>query len=485
MKVRDIINKYKNLPVQARALFWFLICSFLQKGISVITTPIFTRIMSPSEYGSFGAFNSWFNILTIVISMSLFQGVHVQGLVKYEEKRAVFSSSLLGLVTTSIFIWTVVYALFHEFWNSLLNLTTVQMSALLVMIWTFSVFNFWANEQRVKYSYKMLVAVTLIVSLAKPALEIILILSSDDKVTARILGIVIVELIGYSWMFVYQMKKGKKFFSKYFWKYALFFNLPLIPHYLSQVVLNSADRIMIKNMVGTDETGIYNLAYSLALIMTLFNTALLQTLNPWMYERIKKHEDKQMAKIAYTSLIAIALMNILIIVFAPEIVAIFAPKAYYEAIWVIPPVAMSVFFMFSYDLFAKHAFYYEKTIFVMIVSVIAAVLNIVLNFFFIDLFGYRAAGYTTLICFIIYAVLHYLYMRKVCRQYCSGEYPYDTKIILAIATVFIIIGFMFLATYNYQIIRYSIIALMMIMMILFRKRIINVVKQFAELRGNK
>lgn len=66
----------------------------------------------------------------------------------------------------------------------------------------------------------------------------------------------------------------------------------------------------------------------------------------------------------------------LLIAFAPEAVRIFAPKSYYEAIYCIPPVAMGVLFLYSYDLFAKFVFYYERTIMIMLASIWGAILNI-------------------------------------------------------------------------------------------------------------
>lgn len=56
---------------------------------------------------------------------------------------------------------------------------------------------------------------------------------------------------------------------------------------------------MISSMVGESEAGIYSLAYSLSSIMTLFNTALMQTLNPWIYKKIKEQDIKSIAPIAY------------------------------------------------------------------------------------------------------------------------------------------------------------------------------------------
>ena len=236
------------------------------------------------------------------------------------------------------------------------------MISMLVIIWTSALFNFWATYQRAEYKYVGLIVLTIIVSVAKPVLGIILVCHADDKVTARILGVLIVEVVCYAWLFIIQQYKGKRFYDGRFWKYAILFNLPLIPHYLSHTVLNSADRIMIGRMTSVGEAGIYSLAYSVALVMTLFNTAIMQTINPWLYQKIKDKEYNSISNIGYIGLIVISAANLFLIAFAPEIVAVFAPIEYYEAIWAIPPVAMSVFFMFAYDLFAKFAFYYEKTV---------------------------------------------------------------------------------------------------------------------------
>lgn len=483
MVTKKMLKTYKSLPVQVRASAWFLFCSFLQKGIAMITTPIFTRIMSTSEYGHYGVFNSWLGIITIIVSLNMYAGVHAQGIVKFSNNRKQFTSSLQGLTTVLVSIWTVVYLLFHDFWNGLFSLTTVQFLSMMLIIWTGAIFSFWANEQRVQYLYRKLVIITVLVSVLKPVLEIVLVLKIEDKVTARILGCVIIDLMGYSWMFYAQQKAGKKFFSKQFWKYALLFNIPLIPHYLASTVLNSADRIMIQEMVGYREAGVYNLAYSISLIMTLFNTALMQTISPWMYQKIKAERGSDIAPIAYITLLLIAGVNLLLILLAPEVVAIFAPKEYYEAIFVIPPIAMSVYFMYAYDLFAKFTFYYEKSIIIMAASVSAALLNLILNHFFIKLFGYMAAGYTTLACFLIFAMVHYLFMRKVCRDCCNGNYPYDTKIIVMITIPFLITGFAFLATYRLPLIRYGILIAILGICFFMRRGIRNVVKQLLSLKN--
>lgn len=351
--MKILLNRCNKIPVQVKALSWFLICSFMQKGISIITTPIFTRLLSSTEYGQYGVFNSWLSILTVVVTINLYSGMYTRGLVKYDKEKEIFSSSLQGLCLVLVIFWTIIYAIFHIQINQFTSLTTVQMLAMLIMIWTTAAFSFWAAEQRVNLNYKILVVVTVIASIAKPGIGIIFVLYAEDKVTARILGLALVELVVYTGCFIIQMIRGKMFYSKKYWKEALIFNIPLIPHYLSMSILNGADKIMIKEMVGYSEAGIYSLAYSLSQIMKLFNTALTQTIEPWLYKQIKNNQIYEIRKVAYSSWILIAVVNLVLIAFAPEAVVLFAPQSYYNAIWIIPPVAMSVF-LFFYILFLQY-----------------------------------------------------------------------------------------------------------------------------------
>ncbi|SEQ24330.1 Membrane protein involved in the export of O-antigen and teichoic acid [Lachnospiraceae bacterium RM5] len=480
--MHKFIARYKKLPVQAKASIWFLVCSFMQKGVTTITTPIFTRLMTTSEYGNYSVFNSWMGIISIFVTLQIYSGLFEQGLVKFESDRKVFCSSLQGLNLVLCVFCTVVYIPFHRFWNSIFTLTTVQMLAMLALIWTSAVFRFWSAEQRVRYKYKNLVLVTLFVSTINPVISVFLVIHAQDKVTARILGLLIAELIGYTGLFFSQMKRGRVFYSRHYWKYAILFALPLVPHYLAQIVLASSDRIMIQRMVGESEAGIYSLAYTISSVMTLFNTALSQTISPWIYSKIKNNKLNDISGMSYLTMGIIGILNILLILFAPEIVRMFAPPSYYEAIWVVPPVALSIFFIFMYDFFAKFEFYYEKKFFIMIASVIGAVLNIVLNYVFISLFGYVAAGYTTLICYIAYVVGHYLFMRKVVRDNCGNIKIYDPKILLLMSSLIIVCGLVFSFTYLNDSVRYVLIFIIFIICIIFRKRILKEIKKVILLR---
>ena len=384
---KKALNKYNSLSLHFKATLWFFVCSVLQRGISTITTPIFTRLLTTAEYGRFSVFNSWLSIVQIIVTLQLSSGVYAMGIVKFKEEEKVFTSSLQGLNLVLCVLWTIIYLLFRDFWNSLLTLTTVQMLAMLVMIWSTTAFHFWMANQRNQFKYRHLVIATLIVSILKPAVGIFFVLHAEDKVTARILGLALVEVVCYTGFFVAQMVRGKVFYSGKYWKYAILFNLPLIPHYLAGTVLSSSDRIMIERLSTASAVGIYSLAYSISQVMHMVSDSLNKTMVPWLYQRIREKDYSKIGGRVYVSLVLIAIANIILIAFAPEIIRVFAPPQYHEAIYVIPPVAMSVFAQYLYLCFALFEFYFEKRIWTTISTFTSAVINLVLNYIFIPVFA--------------------------------------------------------------------------------------------------
>lgn len=439
--IKKFVDKYKKMSVVAKASLWFVICGFFQRGISTITTPIFSRLLQTSEYGGYTVFNSWLEIVTIICTLKLGQGVYIKGLIKYDDDQDVFSSSLLGLATTWWAASLVIYFIFRKFWNELLGLTTYMMVCMFIMMIATIGYNFWSAKQRNEYKYVRLVKVTILVSILKPVTGIIAVLLTDNyKVEARIGSLALVELIAYFIMYFTLMRKGKVFYNKKYWKYALAFNLPLVPHFLSQVILNHSDRIMIQRLVGVSEAGIYSLAYSIAMVLTLLNTSIQNAFRPWMFQKIKAGKSAEIKSVGTGALVVVALLNLGIITFAPELVAFFAPASYRGAIQLIAPITMGVYFAFMYNLFVNAQMYYEKTKSVMIVAIICALVNIVSNYYLIKMFGFVAAAYTTLFSYILMSFLHYIAMRRMQRKHDDYETIYDMKALIVITCVFMVAG---------------------------------------------
>lgn len=480
-KMTFLKNKIENMPLQVKASAAFVICSFMQRGISTLTTPIFTRILTTEQYGYYSIFNSWLDILAVFTTLKLAGGVFTQALIKFESRRDELTASTAGLGTTLTLCSMVLYIPFRNMINPLLGMNTLIMLCIFIASWATLMFELWASRQRVEYQYKSIVALTLFTSVAKPFFGIIAVLSTQTyKAEARIVSLVFVEVLSYFGLFAVFLKRGKTFFHKQFWKYFLSLNIPLIPHYLTRTVLNQSDRLMINIMVGYSSAGIYSLAYNLAWMLNLITTSILNTFNPWMYQRMKKKEFHRIGPFSYFLLGIVAVCVLGFVSIAPELIKIFAPIEYYEAMWVIPPVTASVYFLFMYSLYANFEFYFEKSKFMMAASTIGGLLNIILNYIFIKLFGYIAAGYTTLICYIFYSIAHYYCMKRIAAKELHGICIYDMKKIILISSGMLLSTLFMMMLYKNPIIRYGVLFVMIFMIYLKRYRMFSVIKELKK-----
>ena len=446
MKLKTLVDKYKSLSAPVKASIWFTVCNIIQKGIALISTPIFTRIMTTQQYGVYTIYQSWYQVLTIFATLNLSAGIFNNGLTKYPEKKSEFVSSLQGLSTTVTFVLFLIYVAIPQFWNELLGLGTLFVVAMFVQL--------------------LFEPATMIIAIGSPLIGIIAVISTSYKAEARVLSFVLVQVVLGLYFYIRAFAKGKCFFNSFFWKYALSFNIPLIPHYLSMTVLNQSDRIMIDKMV-------YGIAYTLAMMMTIITGAINSSFIPYTYQNIKRKHYKEIGSNANFILLLVAMGCAMAMAFGPELIKLFATEEYYDAISVMPPVAASVFFMFLYPLFANIEFYYEKTKFVMVASCSGALLNILLNYIFIGLYGDYAAGYTTLICYMVFSFAHYLAYKKIVDNNLELEKIYDIKFIIALSGFVLVMMGIMIVGYSYTWLRYTILLVMVIVLFKNKTEILN------------
>ena len=102
---------YNNMSIATKAALWFVFCNIMQKGISTITVPLFTRLLTTAEYGTYSLYISWFNILTIVTSLNLYYGVFNNALNRIRDKceRDKYVSSMQGLTITLTIVLIIIY----------------------------------------------------------------------------------------------------------------------------------------------------------------------------------------------------------------------------------------------------------------------------------------------------------------------------------------------------------------------------------------
>lgn len=474
--IRKILKKYNDIPIAGKATLWFIFCSTLQKCVALITTPVFTRMMSTEQYGQFNTYNSWLQIFTIITTFRLNYSVFNKGMSKYKEDRDAYTSTMQTVTFVLTLICLGIYLIFREPINNLVELPTVIMVAMFIELLVFPAVEFWTIRKRYEYIYKPVVFRTLLMAVLNAGVGVVAVLIADEKGYARILSCIAVNFAFGMVLFVYNLRKGKKLFVWEYVKFALLFNLPLIPHYFSQYMLDQFDRIMIQKLVSFSAAGIYGVAYNAGLMMKIVTQSVNNALIPWQYGKLEKKDFKSLDKNLFLIFVAIAGCALIFSIFAPEIMRFMADEKYYEAVYVIPPIALSMFFSFMYTTFGNVEFFYEKNKFTMYVSMACAVIKVILNYIGIKMFGYMAAAYITLFCYILFAAAHYVYMTVSVKKELKVQKIFDTRRIIILSLAVAICGMVVILLYDMMIIRYTLVAICLIICILKRKTLISFAK---------
>ncbi len=462
--------KYNAMSLPMKASLLFMVCGLMQKGIAFLIVPVFTRIMPAEAYGQYSVFLSWYQIIMVFATLNMWNYLINNGMTKYGDDRSNFIASLQGLSTAITAALFIAYIPLSGSWEKATGLSFSVMALMLIELLFMPSFEYYCAVKRYDYKAEKVVAMTLFMAVLIPLVSIPLILVSDDKGFAAIFGRVSASIVVYGIVFVHLLRCNHKIYNKEYWRYALKFNLPLIPHFLSLVILQQSDRIMVERMCGSADAAVYSVAYQAAMALQILNVAILNSFIPYTYKAIKDNEREKVGKTALRLLACVGGLNVFAALFAPEIICILAPEEYFDAVYVIPPVAMSNMFMFLFNLFANIEYYWGETRYVAIASLASAVANVALNYFFIKQYGFIAAGFTTLFCYMLLSVCHYFFMKKVCRQYMDGYNVYNAKMIALISAIFTTGALLVIAVYDIGFIRYMVAGICIVSVVIQKKR---------------
>jgi O-antigen/teichoic acid export membrane protein len=186
------------------------------------------------------------------------------------------------------------------------------------------------------------------------------------------------------------------------------------------------------------------------------------------------------SKVSNQLLVVYGVVSVMFILIVPECFKLLFPVSYHGAIWCVPPLVTGTFFMFLYTMFVNVEEYFEKTNYVVSVSVTCGVINVILNYFCIKKFGYIACAYTTEFSYALFAVGHYMFMKKAATGAGVADDIADAKVVAAISLIVIICSVGITCLYNLSWVRYGIFTIIIIIAIHKRRYLISLYKQMKK-----
>ena len=407
-------NKYR-LSDEVKSAIIYLISMVLSKGLTIITTPIFTRIMPSSDIGIVSIYNSWYSILSGIVTLGLTSGGLMVCLNEYRDKKNEYLSSILTLSSLSALLFGLSYVLFPNTYRNFLGLPDTIITLMFVRFLFCPAYDFWISRQRYEYRYKLSGIVMICSSILASVLSVVAVFHTKNAqffgyAESRIWGSSVVTIGVAIVIWINILVKGKKTFNRVYWKTSLKLSLPLIGQMLASQLLSFSDRIMIEKYCGTSEVGIYSTVYTIGTLTTMLWTAVNGTFTPYIYKNIENNREN-IKRNSFVLLSIFSFISLFVVLLGPEITRIFGTEEYYEGIYIIPPVAAGVYLISVCDIYSDLLIYSQKTKYIMIGTVFGAITNMILNALLIPLFGYIAAAYTTLFAYVAMTLVIILFAK--------------------------------------------------------------------------
>lgn len=423
--------------------------------------------MSVEDYGTVNLYISWQSILGVFLTFNLVGGVINNGMHDFKSDSNAFIKSAMGLALLTTFFGSLLYIIFYFLGFTFISLESKYMLLIFLTSISNCSFGIWALKERYQFKFKKVALISILIAISNPIFSFYFIFFTDfNDAYAKVLGYVLPNIIFYSLITISIILSKGTLYNKKYWKYIIAFNLPLIPHYLSYIILAQSDRIIIEYYLGNKYVALYSLAYSIGSVSLVLFGSINSSLIPYIYQKLEIEEYQSIFNSSKRIIIIAVVWSCLFILFAPEFIRILGTTEYYSSVSIVSPVVLGVFLVFIYTLFANIQFYYKKTIWIMIASVFTAVLNIVLNIIFIEYFGIIAAAYTTLLSYVALTLIHYFLMKKL-----IVNLIYDCRFIIIQFAILIFIS-VYASVFSELIL--ARICWMIVMIVVYYKKYLNI-----------
>ena len=412
----------RKIKKPAMASIWYFISSGVVRGVGVVGTPIFTRLLTPDEYGLFPLYSTWLGIVTVIVSLEMTGSAMYRGLERYKDNKREFVSSSFGLFSVIFLAFCILYFTFSNIWNSITGLSTLASSLLLIQVFLNTAIGLYVGYAKFEYRYREVAVINVINAALSPIISVLFILLSSYRSYAKIFGALISSLIIAVPVLILLLGGGDRLFSSDIWRYLIKRCVPLVPHYLSMAVIARVGELAVNRFHGREALGKYSVATSLGLSLTVLSGAIISALSPWVVRKIKANDFKIIRDVLSLSAKTISLAVLIALCVCPETLRLISPPEYQDVLPAVFPLALTIVPIFLSNAIVSCEIYYERSIRTSLPSIITAFLCSALCYFAVPRMDYRYSGLLILGSYVVLLCLNLLTFRSL-----SGQIPLPVR----------------------------------------------------------
>lgn len=398
------MNKYQKL---LNNTLIFAIGTFGSKLLSFILVRLYTGCMTTEQYSTADLLYQAANVIYPIVTLSMADALIRFGIDKAYDNKKIYT---IALTTTAGGL--AVLLLFTPLINST---ETFKGYGLLLFVYCFfsSFKQLAASFVRARGLVKLFAIDGIFSTLVIVVSNLILLLKFDLGVTGYVCSIIISDALSLLGLII--ISELYKFFDiksldKSLFKEIVKYSLPLVPTYILWWITSASDRYFVIAMVSGAENGIYSAAHKIPTLLLLVTTLFYQA---WQMSAIENKDDSDLSGYykevygAYSSLLFIAAAGLIMIAkpFTYILVDNDPEKNFVFGYHYTPILIIAMIFQCLCQFLSSIYNVRKKSVNSMVTSIVAAVVNIVLDILLIPRLGAYGAAIATMTayfaCFMV------------------------------------------------------------------------------------
>lgn len=393
----------KKLPAN---IFIFGISNILKSLVPLLMLPILTAYLSLDDFGILSIVETTIIFLSPFIILNINTGINREYFdLERENLKLYITNALLLTLFASLLMLLLVFLLQKDI-ASLLHISQSLVLFLIIfaflrVLGTVVIGLLQVSHQAIKFA-----SFSLVQTIGELSLSYLFVVVYESGYVGRLEGTYIMFFIMslFSLYYLYMHDYLGKINFVYT-KKILFFTLPLIPHAIGGTVIAMSDRYFISYFEGNAQVGLYTIAYQMSAILLLVSMSVNQAWTPYLFKLLKIQELKKIYTVSFL-LFLLFLFAFLVIYFLQGFLFfLFVDEKFYEAKEFFFYLLLGFLFQSFYFLVTNFLFYQKRTFFLASLTMSGALLNIGLNYYFIQIFGTIGVAYATAITWGIFSMI--------------------------------------------------------------------------------
>ena len=391
------MNQYKSLIKNS---FLFAIGSIGSKAISFFMLPLYTRMLTTSDYGQLDILQTTISLLIPLVTFQVVEAVFRFSVdMRDKDSASKVLTNGIFLCLIGMLITLLLFPIFNNF-EPFATYTTMFYLIMFLTIFHGIIKQFVRGLEKIK----TFVAADLIYTGSFVTFNIVFLVNLRMGLRGYFLSMVLAHLVAIIVLIIFGnvfKYLNLKSFNRKLLKTMLIYSIPLIPNGLMWWVMNVSDRYMLTYFLGFDATGIYSVSYKFPSLITLMNSIFFMA---WqlsaMQEYGKEGYDNFYKNIFGVLSSFLLLITAVVLLILKPLMSVFVADAFYESWKYVPLLLVGTVFQAFSSFFGTNYTASKKTKGAFTTSVYGAIVNIGINLLLIPIWGIQAAAFSTMLAYL-------------------------------------------------------------------------------------